>query len=120
MPIEYKPHRASSSVLAHLDGLLDQALEQTFPASDAVAIDFERESHDCCGTSSRFPHSARWQPEGGLEGWTETLTLIHQRSSAYSPRSLLGCVDRMNLKQVLSDIQTDLVTCMGPLPDVIR
>ena len=32
--------------LAHLDGLLDEALEQTFPASDAVAIDIERESHD--------------------------------------------------------------------------
>jgi hypothetical protein len=46
MPIEHKPHRASSSVLAHLDGLLDEAFEQTFPASDAVAIDFERESHD--------------------------------------------------------------------------
>ena len=46
MPIEHKPHRASSSVLAHLDGLLDEALEQTFPASDAVAIDFERELHD--------------------------------------------------------------------------
>ena len=41
MPIEHKPHKASSSVLAHLDGLLDEALEQTF-----VAIDFERESHD--------------------------------------------------------------------------
>ena len=46
MPIEHKPHRASSSVLAHLDGLLDEALEQTFPASDAVAIDIERKSHD--------------------------------------------------------------------------
>jgi hypothetical protein len=46
MPIENKPRRASSSALAHLDGLLDEALEQTFPASDAVAIDFERESHD--------------------------------------------------------------------------
>ena len=46
MPIEHKPHRASSSVLAHLDRLLDEALEQTFPASDAVAIDLERESHD--------------------------------------------------------------------------
>jgi len=47
MPIEHKPLRASSSVLAHLDGLLDEALEQTFPASDAVAIDIdiERESH---------------------------------------------------------------------------
>jgi len=46
MPIEHKPHRASSRALAHLDGLLDEALEQTFPASDAVAIDFEPESHD--------------------------------------------------------------------------
>ena len=31
---------------AHIDELLDEALEQTFPASDAVAIDIERESHD--------------------------------------------------------------------------
>ena len=46
MPIENKPHRLSSRALAHLDWLLDEALEQTFPASDAVAIDFERESHD--------------------------------------------------------------------------
>ncbi len=46
MPIEHKQHRASSRALAHLDGLLDEALEQTFPASDAVAIDIERESHD--------------------------------------------------------------------------
>ena len=46
MSIENNPHRASSSALAHLDWLLDQALEQTFPASDAVAIDIERESHD--------------------------------------------------------------------------
>jgi hypothetical protein len=46
MPIENKPHRATSSALAHLDGLLDEALEQTFPASDAVAIDFERESRE--------------------------------------------------------------------------
>ena len=46
MPIEHKTHRLSSRALAHLDGLLDEALEQTFPASDAVAIDIERKSHD--------------------------------------------------------------------------
>jgi hypothetical protein len=46
MPTENNPRRASSSALAHLDELLDEALEQTFPASDAVAIDIERESHD--------------------------------------------------------------------------
>ena len=46
MSIEHKTHRLSSRALTHLDGLLDEALEQTFPASDAVAIDIERESHD--------------------------------------------------------------------------
>jgi len=46
MPIEHKTRRLSSRALAHLDGLLDEALEQTFPASDAVAIDIERASHD--------------------------------------------------------------------------
>jgi len=46
MPIEIKPHRASSSALAHLDGPLDEALKQTFPASDVVAIDVERELRD--------------------------------------------------------------------------
>ena len=70
MPIEHKPHRASSSVLAHLDGLLDEALEQTFPASDAVAIDFERESDYRNARVLEFPHSARWQPDG-LKDCTE-------------------------------------------------
>jgi len=46
MPAENKPHRVSSSAVAHLDGLLDEALEETFPASDAVAIDIERGSHE--------------------------------------------------------------------------
>ena len=46
MSIEHKTHRLSSRALAHLDGLLDEALEQTFPASDAVAIDIERKSPD--------------------------------------------------------------------------
>ena len=88
MPIEDKPHRASSSALAHLDGLLDEALEQTFPASDAVAIDIERESHDRKARvlDSRTPLDGN-RSEGGPEDSTETLTRIHQRSSAYSPRT---------------------------------
>ena len=63
MPIEHKPHRASSSVLAYLDGLLDEALEQTFPASDAVAIDFERESHDRKARvlDPRTPLAGKWK-----------------------------------------------------------
>jgi hypothetical protein len=47
MPIEYKAHRPSSSLLADLNWLLDEALEQAFPTSDPVAIDIDRESHDC-------------------------------------------------------------------------
>jgi hypothetical protein len=46
MSIEHKTYRLSSRALAHLDRLLDEALEQTFPASDAVAIDIDRESPD--------------------------------------------------------------------------
>ena len=46
MPIEHKSHRGPSRALAHLDGLLDEALEQTFSASDAITIDFEPESRD--------------------------------------------------------------------------
>ena len=46
MPIEHKAHRPSSRLLAHLNWLLDEALEQTFPASDPVAIDIDRELHD--------------------------------------------------------------------------
>ena len=46
MPIEHKAHRPSSRLLVHLSWLLDEALEQTFPASDPVAIDIDRESHD--------------------------------------------------------------------------
>lgn len=43
MPAGTKPRRASSRAIAHLDKLLDEALEQTFPASDAIAIHIERD-----------------------------------------------------------------------------
>ena len=46
MPIEHKAQRPSSRLLAHLNWLLDEALEQTFPASDPVVIDIDRESQD--------------------------------------------------------------------------
>ena len=57
--------RLSSRALAHLDGLLEEALEQTFPASDAVAIDIECESHDREARVLDSRHSTRWLPEGG-------------------------------------------------------
>jgi ketosteroid isomerase-like protein len=86
MPIEHKTHRLSSRALAHLDGLLDEALEQTLPASDAAAMDFERESHDRKARvlDSRTPLAGKWKV--GERNCTETLTRVHQRSSAYSSR----------------------------------
>ena len=79
MSIEHKTHRLSSRALAHLDGLLDEALEQTFPASDAVAIDIERESHD---TEARVLDSGTCSPATGR--WASGL---HRNTNA-CPRAV--------------------------------
>jgi len=44
MPDDKKAHTASEATLTHIDELLDEALKQTFPASDPVAINIERVS----------------------------------------------------------------------------
>jgi hypothetical protein len=46
MPDDKKAHKASAATLAHIDELLDEALKQTFPASDPVAINIERASDE--------------------------------------------------------------------------
>jgi hypothetical protein len=46
MPDDKKAHKASAATLAHIDELLDEALKQTFPASDPVAINIECASDD--------------------------------------------------------------------------
>jgi hypothetical protein len=46
MPDEKKAHKASAATLAHIDELLDEALKQTFPASDPVAINIEHASDE--------------------------------------------------------------------------
>ena len=43
MLTDKKPQRAPA---AYIDQLLDEALKQTFPASDPVAIDIEREADE--------------------------------------------------------------------------
>jgi hypothetical protein len=39
--------KTQTASAAHIDELLDEALRQTFPASDPVAIDIEREADEC-------------------------------------------------------------------------
>ena len=41
-----KPHDSSSKGRVHIDELLDEALTETFPASDPVAINIERNLDD--------------------------------------------------------------------------
>lgn len=44
-----RPPAGSPTGSAHLDELLDQALEETFPASDPVAIRFDQPRADLLG-----------------------------------------------------------------------
>jgi hypothetical protein len=39
-----RPHKPLPATTAHLNELLDEALEETFPASDPIAISIELES----------------------------------------------------------------------------
>jgi hypothetical protein len=51
-----RPHKPRPATMAHLNELLDEALEETFPASDPIAIAVEPESceHKAgSGTESR-------------------------------------------------------------------
>ena len=57
------PQRLSSDVLTRLNELLDEALEQTFPASDPVAINVELRPPQLKGsegaTTKRFEKERR-------------------------------------------------------------
>ncbi len=37
-------HKSNRAALAHLDAILDEALQETFPASDPIAVAVELES----------------------------------------------------------------------------
>ena len=47
------PQKSSSAAIAHLNDLLDEALQETFPASDPIAINVELEF-----TATRNSHNA--------------------------------------------------------------
>ena len=42
--MDKKPTKAPAARAAHLEKMLDEALEETFPASDPVAIHIERDT----------------------------------------------------------------------------
>ena len=48
-----KPHALPPPTIGHVDELLDEALNETFPASDPVAINIERASDPPAVTLSR-------------------------------------------------------------------
>jgi len=50
------PQKSSSAAMAHMNDLLDEALKQTFPASDPIAINVELESPEY--EIGRVPRSA--------------------------------------------------------------
>jgi len=85
MPIENNPRRPSSTALAHLDWLLDQALDQTFPASDAIAIDFEPESlnREARVLNSRTQLAGNWRAG-------QRIGRKHQRVSTSTPARTRG------------------------------
>ena len=50
------PQKSSSAAMAHMNDLLDEALKQTFPASDPIAINVEHESPEYeNGHNAGFP-----------------------------------------------------------------
>jgi hypothetical protein len=56
-----RPHKPCPATMAHLNELLDEALEETFPASDPIAIAVELESAEPetgPGRELRVPRSA--------------------------------------------------------------
>src|SRR6516225_6190224 len=65
MSIEHKTHRLSSRALAHLDGLLDEALEQTFPARAMLSrsissVNHTTQRHDFSIPALCSPATGRW------------------------------------------------------------
>jgi hypothetical protein len=63
-----QPHKPPRATIAHLDRLLDEALRETFPASDPVAIAVDVDFSECgtvdtpAGRGRKPAHSRRSRP----------------------------------------------------------
>ena len=72
------PQKSPSAAIAHMNDLLDEALKQTFPASDPIAINVELESpeHGIATTpGSAIGLVARARRRGGGRGNVVTARL---------------------------------------------
>lgn len=58
------PRKPSPTTLAHLDQLLDEALQETFPASDPIAVAIERGTQAMARTYKVGDHVS-WNSEAG-------------------------------------------------------
>lgn len=61
-------HKPDRRALAHLDTLLDEALQQTFPASDPIAVTIELQISGLGANSRVEVHAAQTQPRRALHG----------------------------------------------------
>lgn len=52
-------HKSNRAVLAHLDAILDEALQETFPASDPVAVAIELEPSKLATSEDRQVHAGQ-------------------------------------------------------------
>ncbi len=59
-----RPHKPDQRALTHLDALLDEALQQTFPASDPIAVTIELQVSGLGANSRVEMHAAQTQPHG--------------------------------------------------------
>jgi hypothetical protein len=100
-PAEKKPHRASSAALAHLDELLDEALEQTFSASDAY-----------------IPEGVKWLTQASAPrrpgSFALPLRCWHEDAGAEISPSILGRSIRLRTECIAARAGTQAVRAIRP------
>ncbi len=57
----HRPATQGNTVPQHLEALLDEAIEQTFPASDPIAVSIDPPQHPAAAANIRIKH-AYWPP----------------------------------------------------------
>ena len=68
--------RLSAPEAAHLDKLLDDALRETFPASDPIAITIDKSSQAIAPDNPEDPDNVAISPEANLKVTEPKLTLM--------------------------------------------